>query len=251
MSSWFHAQNNIKINGTVVSAYYEVKSKRGVEQYKEWISNFLKKVPCYLVFFTEEKHFKFIQSCRERYTNRTHIICMEKEQWKMSKIPDTFWEYQWELDPEKEMHSPDLYKVWHEKKEFVRRAIELNPFKHSIFFWVDAGIIRDKQKLLDFPIVSRVPRDTFFVLAVHPFKEGDTSESVLHSDRIAGGILAGSKKVWLEWCDLYDKAFEKYKEKFIGKDQCILNVCVLENRSKATVIKADGYRWFTLLYYLS
>lgn len=130
---------------TVVSAYYEMPSKYPKENYRKWVRLFLESVDCWLVFFCEKDLVPFIEDCRKEYPEKTTIVILPREHWVANKaFPPTFWKDQHATDPEKNIHSPELYKVWFEKKEFVKRAMEMNPYGHTDFVWTDAGICRSE-----------------------------------------------------------------------------------------------------------
>lgn len=50
---------------TVVSAYYEMKSKYTKDDYKKWIRLFLQTIRAPIVFFTEDHLVQFVQECRK------------------------------------------------------------------------------------------------------------------------------------------------------------------------------------------
>ncbi len=257
------------IPATVVSAYYEMKSKYPAAEYRTWIRNFLEKFPCYLVFFTEESLVPFIQECRAAHTDKTRIIVLPRAEWKATTaFPPTFWEQQAALDPERAIHSPDLYRVWYEKKEFVRRAIELNPFGHTDFVWTDAGIFRDAALIEAiaprYPVVSRIPIDRILLFNSVPFT---ASDDIIHQfpgnivirfprdkPRIGGGCIAGSAATWKWWIDAYDETISRFQKGglFIGKDQTIMASITLEHKQKVSLLDhrrvAPDPWWYLVLY---
>ena len=252
---------------TVVSAYYCFKSKYPSEKYTGWLKLFLENVDCHLVFFCDQSLVDFITDCRKNYATKTHIVPLSQNDWVANSKTD--WTQELTKDPEVDLHNTDLYKVWYEKKEFVKRAIALDPFKHSDYVWVDAGIIRNihTAKLIkNFPDASRIPIDRILLLNVQPFEKGDeqvfqyaTGNIVgafhLWKTRIGGGIIAANKTMWASWDALYDKTFETYKAagRFVGKDQNIMATLVLENKDKISLVnpsKNTNEPWFYMLYYL-
>ena len=90
-----------------------------------------------------------------------------------------FWKDQVDLDQEyrdtektEKTHTPELYAIWYEKKEFVLKAIELNPFNHSKFLWADAGGFRLPQwysQLQNFALAEKVSDSKMFLLEIEPF----------------------------------------------------------------------------------
>jgi len=254
---------------TVVSAYYEFPSKNSPEKYHTWIRNFLENIPCHLVFFTDNQSVSLINDCRKNHMDKTRIIILDKSEWVANTlIPQTVWDDALTKDPERDIHTTDLYKVWYEKKEFLRRAIKLNPFNHVDFVWADAGICRNESfaKLIkDFPNPSRIPLDRVMLLNLKPFTKGDIfvtkyancqiTGNFTMKNRIGGGIIAGPATNLLEWAKLYDSVFDKYVSvgRFVGKDQSIMATVLLENKHKFTLIETKAIipdAWFYLLFYL-
>jgi len=256
---------------TVVSAFYEMPSKYSLNTYKEWMRNFLTNTPCYLVFFCEESMKEFIEECRSENVSRTRIVVLPREEWLMNKkYPETFWKRQLNMDPERDVHkSSDLYKVWHEKKEFVKRAITLNPFNHDDFIWMDAGCVRNRSfayLLQEFPANSRIPTNRMLLLNVQPFSKQDNTiyrfekgitiqGGVTGVARIGGTLYAGSTRMWTQFDKAYNIVFDKYllANVFLGKDQSLLATLVLENNKLVSLVEPKplfGDPWFNLILYL-
>ena len=254
---------------TVVSAYYQMPSKYPNTEYKEWIRLFLENVPCHLVFYTEESLFPFISECRRNFEDRTRIITLPRTEWVANKkYNHTVWNNLHTQDPEATIHTPELYKIWFEKNEFVRRAIELNPYGHDDFVWADAGICRTiplANLVKDFPVASRIPTDRIMLLNTMPFVAKDDIPvsinrqqfvgGVVSKPRIGGGVIAGSASSWKAYADSFDTVLEKYRKAgvFWGKDQDIMKTVVLENKSKISLIEVKPIApelWFYSLLYL-
>ena len=254
---------------TVVSAYYEMPSKYTLESYRRWIRLFLENVPFHLIFYTEQSLVPFIQDCRKNHQDRTIIIILPREEWIANqKYSQHTWDSLHSQDPEANLHNPELYKIWFEKNEFVKRAIELNPFDHTDFVWVDAGICRTESLLnliKGFPVASRIPTDRIMLLNVMPFSQKDDIPSyagghtfiggTVSKPRIGGGIIAGSIGSWKDYMNLFNTTLEKYKAAglFWGKDQDIMKTIVLENRSSVSLIEVKPIAqeaWFYSLLYL-
>ena len=255
---------------TVVSAFYEMPSKYSVDTYKEWMRIFLTNIQCHLVFFCEDSLREFVEECRADYMDKTRIIVLPREQWIANKkYLQTFWDKQFHMDTEKDIHrSSDLYKVWYEKKEFVKKAIDLNPFDHDDFVWIDAGIVRSEkvaQLLSNFPANSRIPTNRMLLLnvqqfskqhnIVYTFNKGVQLQGLGSGAKIGGGVLAGSVRIWNQFSKAFDLVFEKYitADLFVGKDQNILASLVLENKKLISLVEPKplfGDPWFNLLLYL-
>lgn len=252
---------------TVVSAYYEMKSKYTKDDYKKWIRLFLETIRAPIVFFTEEYLVSFIQECRKDLPIR--IVVYPREDWLSTKrFPPAVWETLHGRDQEKNIHAPELYKVWYEKNEFVRRAIELNPFGHTDFVWTDAGILRSQglaALVSDFPVVSRIPVDRILVLNIMPFVERDNRRVEIDGQvfigggedkpRIGGGVLAASATIWTTYIEKYHSLIERFSKTslFWGKDQTIMKTMYLENKNLFSFIQVHPVApepWFYSLLYL-
>jgi hypothetical protein len=254
---------------TVVSAYYQMPPKYPNTEYKEWIRLFLENVPCHLVFYTEESLFPFISECRRNFEDRTRIITLPRTEWVANKkFNQTVWNNLHKQDPEATIHTPELYKIWFEKNEFVRRTIELNPYDHDDFVWVDAGICRTiplANLVSNFPVASRIPTNRIMLLNTMPFVARDDIPvkvngqefvgGVVSKPRIGGEIIAGSASSWQAYAQSFDTVLEKYKKAgiFWGKGQDIMKTVVLENKSKISLIEVKAIApepWFYSLIYL-
>jgi hypothetical protein len=248
-----------------------MKSKHSPEKYKEWIQRFFRTICGPIVFFTEESSLPFLESC-PRISESVRFVVLPRSEWKANDravFPEGLWESQWAKDPEKGIHSPDLYKVWYEKKEFVLRAAALNPFQTEKFVWTDSGIMRypEFEAILKdrYPVSSRIPCDRMMLLNNTPFTQSDEIDLVAEGVtikgggkdrlRIGGGILAGTAGVWKKWSELCDDAIKRYLKAglFIGKDQTIFTTVVLENKKFVSLLdykKIAPESWFYLLLYL-
>jgi glycosyltransferase involved in cell wall biosynthesis len=255
---------------TVVTAFYKMPSKFSVDIYLQWVKLFLEQTPCNLVIFTEQEFVEQFTRWRNVWKSRTKIVVLPREQWTANtKWGHQLWEHQKLKDSEKN-HSPDLYKIWYEKKEFVKRAIQLNPFNHTKFVWCDIGVIRHPYLLsgmTQFPRKDKIPDDKMLLLQIEPFLEDEIIKStVTHTriqqppilkDRIGGGIQAGSASAWSRWSDRVDAMMETYLQYgwFIGKDQTLYGTIVLEHPDEVELIQAPKsmnpiFKWFGLLWYM-
>jgi len=222
----------------------------------EWLQ-FWKTHSCNLVFFTTPEFVSLIENLRIDYKDTTKVIGLPFDSLEaFQKYSKDFWIQQKKLDHE-EYHTYELYAIWYEKKEFVRKAIIINPFSTSKFVWCDAGICRDKAwipVIKSFPASNKIPDNKFLVLRITDFENHD---DFLKINCVGGGILAGSKECWIDFCDNYDKMIEKYNKnnKFVGKDQSIIASMIKEEPDKFELVKRiesfDDYMcWFSLLFYL-
>lgn len=251
---------------TVVTAYYPIKSKFSVEQYIQWIVGFWPKTSCSLVFFTEPPLVAVFEGLLGSRKNLKIIGLPFSSLSAFKKLSYKVWLNTSTLD--KEMgHTPELYALWYEKKEFVLKTIEANPFSSEKFIWCDAGIGRIPEltaSLQNFPVKERVPRGTMLLLEIDPLKEEDCRRDVWGIpgtfDNVAtfgGGILASDAEGWIRWSMAYDAMLIRYylADRFIGKDQNIMASMILEEPSLATIVKRPAHLgpiagWFYLLAFL-
>jgi len=242
---------------TIVTAYYPIKSKFSINDYMLWLE-FWKTQNKNLVFFTSPEFIPLIENLRSNYKEKTKVIGLPFDNLEaFQKYSKDFWINQKLLDHE-EYHTYELYAIWYEKKEFVKKAILLNPFNTNKFVWCDAGIYRDKSWLpaiQSFPNAYKIPNTTFLVLRITDFEVHDDFKKI---NCVGGGILAASKDCWLDFCEKYDIMIEKYNKsnKFVGKDQSIIASMIKDEPDKFTLVKRlegfdDFMCWFSLLFYLS
>jgi len=183
------------------------------------------------------------------------------EEWKSSKIlSDSEWDEQEAIDPEKSIHNKKLYKVWFEKKNFVLKAIEMNPFNSQYFLWTDTGIVRDTNSIKyikGYPEISKIDQTKILLLNIAPFKDDDKNDCCFYGkDRIGGGIIGASAEMWKIFSEKYEIALLKNKEAghFVGKDQSIMARIYLENKDIFQLVqpeKSNVDPWMYLIEYLS
>ena len=247
----------------VVSAFYRIPSKHSVESYLKWMDLFFKATPCKLVLFTEPALVGLFSQMREAWPDRTMIIGWPFQEFTALKR----WGAQVWMDAkamDKEAgHSPELYCMWYEKKEFVLRAIALKAFAAEKFVWCDAGILRFENWLppvvAHFPLDQRIEAGKITVLQVVDFKDDDGVDTDFAGvNRIGGGIQAGDAEAWTWWSGAYDAMLAKYlaSGRFVGKDQSLIAACVLQTTERFVRVRPpeqlDGYsKWFWLLLWLS
>jgi len=254
---------------TVVSAFYRMPSKFKEEVYVQWARNFFGSIACHLVIFTEEDCAQLFKEIRAPFSDRTQIIILPRAEWTANKKWGAdLWEQQRALDPESKIHSADLYKIWYEKKEFVLKAAQINPFGHDKFIWADSGIVRSQEVhgwMSNFAVAERIPEDRMLLLEIDKFTEEDCVKqddglygNFLKKNRIGGGIQAATAETWRKWSVKYDAMMQRYiaANRFIGKDQSIMASVILEDPGAALLISPIGYYrnpinlWFFLCLWL-
>jgi hypothetical protein len=214
------------------------------------------KIHCKLVFFTTNDFVPFIENIRKDLP--TKIVALEFEELDgIKKYGNDFWKNEYNKDHEK-YHTPELYILWYEKKGFVKKAIDINPFNTSKFVWCDAGICRNEEwipHILNFPKAYKIPDNKFSVLRITDFEKYDDFQKI---NCVGGGILAASKDIWLQFYDKYDFMIQEYvsQNKFVGKDQSIIASLIKKEPDFFNIIeKINGFDdfiiWFSLLFIFS
>lgn len=163
------------------------------------------------------------------------------------KYGHAFWEAENKKDHELN-HSPELYAVWYEKKEFVLKAIAANPFRHEKFLWCDAGGFRITSwfdRLQEFPNPDMIHSTKFFLLNIIPFTESELQDPFSDFSKVArigGGYLAASEATWIQFSTKYDDMLNIYREKglFVGKDQNIMASMYIEDPEFFNLVLTDN-----------
>ena len=159
----------------------------------------------------------------------------------------SFWAKQHELDPEKNIHSPELYAVWALKQECVRNAIAMNSFQSKQFVWCDMGIQR-YSALQDFystfpnEVGRMCPEGRLSFLEVVPIPESyvsDWKESKpmlypVPNTTLGGGCIAGDAEAWQEFGEAYKDMLQEFAKRgwFAGKDQILYFAILMEKKTK-------------------
>ena len=253
---------------TIVTSYFKLSlSKATHDIYVERMKNMLI-IDNPMIIFCEEDCLELIQYLRKDKIDKTYIITTTFTEFHSYKYIDTFLKH-YEIDKEKSVgHNIFLYLIWCEKSHFLKKAIEKDPFKTDYFLWVDIGCFRcTNNEFIKWPNpirIKQLPKNKVLLLEVFPFKEEElhckTKEklpSFQFTNRIGGTIFGGGKEALLKWHDLYYNMLEYFISinRFIGKDQSIMNSIYLINRDLCELIphKNCGPNrdfWFYLQDYL-
>jgi len=223
---------------TFVSAYYEIPSKHDPKIFQEWITNCLSFSQAQFIIFSTGDTLEWLQ----RRFPKFYYIDLPIEQWMTYTFKSQL-EKQRELDPEKTIHTVELYMIWNEKPFFVQRAIDKNPFQSTHFSWMDMGMIRDSRLTLlmnEFPKRSGLDKlyslDRMVLLAIeanhlslfndcdeHGISNVNKTPHVMYS--VGGGIIFGSKEKYINYIQKYKTYFKLYLEYdiFVGKDQNLIS----------------------------
>jgi hypothetical protein len=219
-----------------------------------------------MIIFCEPKMVAEILDIRKDHLRKTRVIETEIKEFYTYRYANDFLEHS-QMDPEVAIgHNILLYMIWSEKSHFLKRAIELDPFKSDYFLWTDIGCFRrPNTEYLHWPNpmrISEIPHDRVLMLSVVPFAEKELEVDSVEElpsfqflNRIGGTMFGGGKEVLLTWHDKYYAMLEHFISigRFIGKDQSIMNSVYLLNRDMCELInwkKGCVDPWFYLHDYL-
>lgn len=248
---------------TIVSCYFKLnKSKVSHEKYLQWMQNMLI-IDNPMIIFCDLSSSHIIHSFRKDKMDITRIIITEFTDFYSYRYFKNF-NIQQNMDKEINIgHNTYLYMVWSEKSNFLKRAIELDPFNTEYFLWVDIGCFRIPNKdFIKWPNINNVPNDKVLLLSVYSFtndelnvKTYDDIPNFQFTNRIGASIFGGGKKILLEWHTKYYDMIELFilTGKFIGKDQSIMNYVYLLNQDMCRLIEWKqpcNDIWFYLQNYL-
>lgn len=241
---------NFTDRATIVTSYFKLNiSKASHETYSEWMKNMLV-IDNPMVIFCDESSRQFIETQREDKKEKTVIITTAFNEFHTYKYANEYIA-NYKVDSEQRVgHTPLLYMIWGEKSHFLKRAIEMDPFKTDYFLWVDIGCFRKPNtQYIDWPNparISEMDKTKVLLLSVVPFTESElecgTKENLplfQFTNRIGGTMFGGGKEVLLKWHDLYYEMVEYFISigRFIGKDQSIMNSVYLLNRDMCDLIQ--------------
>jgi len=203
-----------------------------------------------MIIFCDPKLVDEIGQFRANKTEKTRIVPCQFSEFYTYRYANYFLEHS-KMDSEVAIgHNMFLYMIWSEKSHFLKRAIELDPFGSDYFLWTDIGCFRrPNTEYLNWPNrerISSVPKDKVLLLSVVPFTDEELSADSLDAlpsfktaNRIGGTMFGGGKEVLLLWHDKYYEMLEHFIsiDRFIGKDQSIMNSVYLLNKQMCELNK--------------
>ena len=232
---------------TLVSAFYPLKSKYDINHYKAWIQNFCK-IPKAMVIFTTEACALEMYQWRKGFLDITQIIVRPFDSFAMT-CPSMMdlWMDQWFIDPEKNVHSPELYAVWAMKQELVRIVLNANKFQSRWFVWCDIGIQRYsglQEFYMDFP--SEVPRlcepsrmtflevETIPDSYVNDWREKKEMVYPVPQVTLGAGCIVGDAEAWIEFGEAYKDMLKEFALRgwFAGKESTVFFAILMERKTR-------------------
>ena len=227
---------------TLVTAFYQFKSKHPSDAYKTLIKRLMQTADSIVIFLEPDSEWITLVT-EHRQHAPTMII-----PWSMTKMMcantfsiDEFWQMQHEqLNPERKTHHKNvsmyLFAIWCEKIIFVEAVARLNPYNTSTFAWIDSGIIRMpmphlwRASLVNADIANSSVVEEHAVLFNqvwdYTFNETLTYRPIRHDGKVilvGGNMFAGTvhgfSNLYSAYYDvLWSMALEGI---FIGEDQSV------------------------------
>jgi hypothetical protein len=255
---------------TLVTAFYQIKSKFTVNHYIAWASQFLKLDASIVLFTTSDLAPVFKQIRNDKNPGAPMQIIQipfdDLDVWKQYRQE---WIREHAKDREAAIHSPELYALWAQKAFFMERAIRANPYNTDYFFWCDIGAFRNsdipQQVVRSFPSVGHLKMSKGILMSsVNRLSELDTKRKAdgicgdfEHKDMIVGGLWGGHADACRRWKSAYEAMLIRYfaAGRFAGKDQSVMLSAYLEDPTLATIVKCNIPKpfdeWFYLEYLVS
>ena len=212
---------------TVVTGFYEFKSKNSKTQYFGWMETMLATDAPMVIYTSATTLHKVRQRRPKRLLPITKFICTTLDDFEWGKPLQQghphFWQEQYSKDPEAKRRlgahkgvSPDLYRVWDSKLEMTRAVADANPFNTTHFFWMDIGSLRGGGTY------DHAPWPAPERMALVP--RGRVVVEEIFKGYLAGGLFGGDASAIrfyaaAFYAELYAAAAAK---EFIGKDQNLM-----------------------------
>jgi len=144
----------------LVSAFFPLaKSKHSHEDYIGWLRKYLTKVTTHIYFFSPPEIENMIRELRGDLPMTLNTSFSSPFDIPPLRGLRDRYEVMHELDPEKYIHSPELYAVWTCKTYFLEEGLrnsKTNGFDFTWAFWNDAGSFRDDQEFTVWPDQHRI-----------------------------------------------------------------------------------------------
>lgn len=223
----------------VTTLYEEVYQPTGMN---ESFEVFLESIQSPVIVFTQRKFADQIVSLRQGLEEKTRVVVVEPSEWiSVTKTVPTLWTQQVKQDPELKLaRTVEIFQFAFEKKEFMLKAVTMNPFESTDFVWIDPAFFETKEFLPPlFPNVNRIPTDRIVVYNPEPFTADDMASSYFRGKRrIENLILAGSDTMWREYAKLYTVIMgQKLRiNGFVGDDLMNLHYMILHKPNQFCLV---------------
>ena len=257
-----HKQKHFEDDLTLVSAYYQIKSKHSNFEYLNWLKNIVLLNKSF-VFFTNKKFMPKLKKLRPfKLHYKTIFVELEIEDFYVNKNFKEEFNKSFYIDPENSYHTIPLYMIWAEKNMFLKRAIFNNHFHSKCFYWIDAGYFREskinmKKYVNSWPSTKKCYEDkrvlmgqvkNFSYFEKKKIVEFDTFtlKNLQNDINVIGGLFGGQVENILKFGEYYYEAIKEYEKKnlFIGKDQNIYTFVAFSHPEIVKLVFFPDYLFF-------
>ncbi len=198
-----------------------------------------------VAILVDQKAFSKLDPLRMNKTKKFYIV---QDIWKVMQqleiqrsqsYIENYLNKQNKLDPESDIHTPDLYAVWNLKSYITHKIAKENPFNSSFFVYTDTGAFREWNHL-NWPdtefitnnLSSYLNNRVLFGQAEHVERFEETG------CYIQGTFFAGNQKAV---SDFYNNHFAIHDFRikqglFIGKDQIMMNLIAFRYYNSSIVV---------------
>lgn len=234
---------------TLVTAYFNLGDKSGLGRdqhfYYEKIRYFFPHIRWPLVIFCDKESLNGIKQLR-REKPATYIVTTLKEFHVYQYYGRFYWD---RVCKQSAFEYQDIHMVWNEKFNFIRRAIELNPYESDMFFWCDAGCFRgagakgasimnlsDRIEWPDLQVCRKLPQDKAILM-----RESRTGERTY----IRATFFGGAAKPMLRWCDAFYQHLADRADRnlLLFTDEDHMSAVCDERPGLAHMLTADDVPW--------
>jgi len=201
---------------TLVTAYFAMDDSsaprpdgRTSRDYHQWMANFLPVIKWPLVVFCDQQSADIIKRLRGGKPAVYHITRLEE-----FSIHRHRHELRAHIAQRCLGFPADLSLIYHEKANFVRRAMDENPYHSEMFFWCDIGMFRAPKGWAVFQPSERIEWPNLRVCRTASGNQTAffADSGVVHKRArpwLKGTIWGGGSKPMRRFCDDYYRFLER------------------------------------------
>lgn len=244
------------MKATVVTAFYQLKHRYSMRApasavsydpanpYTAWLKN-LFKLHADIIFFTDAATYgnmiKPILDASEK--KNVSVQLLERTEFYATHRLGIDWKQQYRIDREREVHTPDVYDVWTQKVDFVRRALDVPAYANEWYAWVDAGCFRgyyDYDYVFEtFPSTRKAVPGKISVNLITALRPEEKALRKIHEaggyvpnlrrDVVAATCMLGDRGAWQQFHAAYYGTMERYHAKgfFVGREETLYTKCLI------------------------
>ena len=228
---------------TVVSYLFDIHSRGDFNckpiNYYHQVTDYILSLNANIIIFCDPHLIAYLYSRRKHFNlhHKTYVIAIDLESTRYYNLLNTH-RHTCQI-------SDNISKGWiytcmlWSKFDFLKKAIEMNPFNTTHFMWQDLGSFhfmhfRDKNKYM----LNNILHDRPSKIRCLMVKDTDVSEfkdrSRYYSNirlKIAGGIMVGPIDIWLKFIESFNKEIPKMLESGrYGLEEAVAGVVYAKNR---------------------